>query len=229
MEKQIPILDIGGILISTSIITEYFCCDLSACGGACCIEGDAGAPVTHDEVSEIEALLDDTWPLMSAQAQTVVDRQGVAYRDPEGELVTSIVGGKDCVFTYYNYPPYTVEELPAGCCLCALERVCRQRQSSEDQSHIESQQHTQEERAPFMKPISCALYPIREKHFTGGLIGLNLHRWAVCDAAFRRGRELQLPVYRFLREPLIRRFGLAWYKELETVAAEFFNQFPQVP
>lgn len=210
--KQIPILDIGGILISTSIITEYFCCDLSACGGACCIEGDAGAPVTHDEVSEIEALLDDTWPLMSAQAQTVVDRQGVAYRDPEGELVTSIVGGKDCVFTYYNYPPYTVEELPAGCCLCALERVCRQRQDSS-----------------FIKPISCALYPIREKHFAGGLIGLNLHRWAVCDAAFRRGRELQLPVYRFLREPLIRRFGLAWYKELETVAAEFFNQFPQVP
>lgn len=210
--KQIPILDIGGILISTSIITEYFCCDLSACGGACCIEGDAGAPVTLDEVSEIEALLDDTWPLMSAQAQTVVDRQGVAYRDPEGELVTSIVGGKDCVFTYYNYPPYTVEELPAGCCLCALERVCRQRQDSS-----------------FIKPISCALYPIREKHFSGGLIGLNLHRWAVCDAAFRRGRELQLPVYRFLREPLIRRFGLAWYKELETVAAEFFNQFPQVP
>ncbi len=206
MEKQIPILDIGGILISTSIITEYFCCDLSACGGACCIEGDAGAPVTLDEVSEIEALLDDTWPLMSAQAQTVVDRQGVAYRDPEGELVTSIVGGKDCVFTYYNYPPYTVEELPAGCCLCALERVCRQRQDSS-----------------FIKPISCALYPIREKHFSGGLIGLNLHRWAVCDAAFRRGRELKLPVYRFLRAPLIRRFGLSWYNELETVAAEFFK------
>lgn len=193
-------------MISTSIITEYFCCDLSACGGACCIEGDAGAPVTHDEVSEIEALLDDTWPLMSAQAQTVVDRQGVAYRDPEGELVTSIVGGKDCVFTYYNYPPYTVEELPAGCCLCALERVCRQRQDSS-----------------FIKPISCALYPIREKHFSGGLIGLNLHRWAVCDAAFRRGRELQLPVYRFLRDPLIRRFGLSWYTELETVANEFFT------
>ncbi len=193
-------------MISTSIITEYFCCDLSACGGACCIEGDAGAPVTLDEVSEIEALLDDTWPLMSAQAQTVVDRQGVAYRDPEGELVTSIVGGKDCVFTYYNYPPYTVEELPAGCCLCALERVCRQRQDSS-----------------FIKPISCALYPIREKHFSGGLIGLNLHRWAVCDAAFRRGRELKRPVYRFLRAPLIRRFGLSWYNELETVAAEFFK------
>jgi hypothetical protein len=227
MVKQIPILDIGGILISTSILTEYFCCDLTACGGACCIEGDAGAPVTLDEVGEIEAVLDDAWPLMSAQAQAVVDRQGVAYTDPEGELVTSIVGGKDCVFTYYNYPPNTVEELPAGCCLCALERVCRQRQTAMNlnaPSQVENHPNPQEERPLFVKPISCALYPIREKHFAGGLIGLNLHRWSVCDAAFRRGRELQLPVYSFLREPLIRRFGHSWYTELEAVAAEFFKE-----
>ena len=140
---------------------------------------------------------------MSAQAQAVVDRQGVAYTDPEGELVTSIVGGKDCVFTYYNYPPHEVPELPTGCCLCALEKACR------------------EGRSRFLKPISCALYPIREKRFSGGLIGLNLHRWSVCDAAFRKGHELDLPVFRFLREPLIRRFGEAWYRELETVAEEF--------
>lgn len=208
--KQIPILEVDGVLISTSILTEKFCCDLSACGGACCIEGDAGAPVTLDEVGEIEAALDAAWPAMSAQAQAVVDRQGVAYTDPEGELVTSIVGGKDCVFTYYNYPPREVPELPQGCCLCALERACR------------------EGRSRFMKPISCALYPIREKRFSGGLIGLNLHRWAVCDAAFRKGRELNLPVYRFLREPLIRRFGEAWYRELETVAEEFQRTYAEL-
>lgn len=206
--NTIPILEVDGVLISTSILTEKFCCDLSACGGACCIEGDAGAPVTLDEIAEIEASLDAAWPSISAQAQAVVDRQGVTYTDPEGELVTSIVNGKDCVFTYYNYPPHEVQELPAGCCLCALEKACR------------------EGRSRFIKPISCALYPIREKRFAGGLTGLNLHRWAVCDAAFRRGQELNLPVYRFLRQPLIRRFGEAWYHELETVAEEFRKAYP---
>jgi len=201
--KQIPILEVGEVLISTSILTEKFCCDLSACGGACCIEGDAGAPVSIEEIGEIEDSLDAVWSLMSAQAQAVVDRQGVAYTDAEGDLVTSIVNGKDCVFTYYNYPPHTVEGLPPGCCLCALEKACR------------------EGRSRFMKPISCALYPIREKRFSGGLVGLNLHRWAVCDAAFRKGAELDIPVYRFLREPLIRRFGKEWYHELEIVAEEF--------
>ena len=197
--KQIPILDVGGVLISTSIITERFCCDLSACGGACCIEGDAGAPVTLEEIAEIEDALDAVWPLMSAQAQAVVDKQGVAYSDPEGELVTSIVNGKDCAFSYYG-DIQDGKTTVKHCCLCALEKVCR------------------EGRSRFMKPISCALYPIREKHFSGGLIGLNLHHWAVCDAAYKRGRELDLPVYRFLREPLIRRFGEAWYNELEEVA-----------
>ncbi len=140
--------------------------------------------------------------MLSAQAQSVVERQGVAYTDVEGDLVTSIVGGKDCVFTYYEpFPSVQSESHQRGhCCLCALEKVCR------------------EGRTRFMKPISCALYPIREKRFTGGFVGLNLHRWEVCEAAFRRGRELQLPVYRFLEGPLKRRFGEAWYAELEEVA-----------
>lgn len=216
--KQIPILEVGGVLISTSILTEKFCCDLTVCRGACCIEGDAGAPVTLDEVGEIEALLDDAWPLMSASAQSVIDRQGVAYTDPEGELVTSIVNGKDCVFTYYNYAPARVESLPEGCCLCALEKVCRDK-------HLSRQEPLQDGTANFVKPISCALYPIREKHFGGGLIGLNLHHWDVCDAAYKKGRELDLPVYRFLREPLIRRFGKEWYAELEQTAEEFFKEY----
>lgn len=216
--KQIPILEVGGVLISTSILTEKFCCDLTVCRGACCIEGDAGAPVTLDEVGEIEALLDDAWPLMSASAQSVIDRQGVAYTDPEGELVTSIVNGKDCVFTYYNYAPARVESLPEGCCLCALEKVCRDK-------HLSRQEFPQDSTSNFVKPISCALYPIREKHFGGGLIGLNLHHWDVCDAAYKKGRELDLPVYRFLREPLIRRFGKEWYAELEQTAEEFFKEY----
>ena len=195
-----PILEVGGVLISTQILTERFCCDLEACGGACCVEGDAGAPVTLEEIGEIEASLDAAWPYMSATAQSVVDKQGVAYTDVEGDLVTSIVNGKDCVFTFYDtLDPQPSTEKP--CCLCALEAACRAGKSK------------------FLKPISCALYPIREKHFSGGLIGLNYHRWAICEGARKRGEELDLPLYRFLRAPLIRRFGEAWYNELCEVAA----------
>ena len=191
------ILDINSILVSSDIITEEFCCDLDACKGICCVEGDAGAPVTLDEIAGIESALDTVWGDMSAQAQTVVDKQGVAYTDREGDLVTSIVGGKDCVFTCYDN----------GCCLCALEKAWRAHRLTD-----------------FCKPISCALYPIREKQLGNGLTGLNYHRWDVCRDAVKKGRELDLPIYKFLKGPLTRRFGEEWYKELEAVAEEFLKQ-----
>ena len=93
-----------------------------------------------------------------------------------------------------------------GCCFCATEKAFR------------------EGRTSWCKPISCYLYPIREKRFTGGLIGLNYHRWNVCSEAVKRGRELNLPVYKFLRDPLIKRFGEEWYKELEGVAEALLSQ-----
>ena len=189
------ILDIDNILVSSDIITEHFCCDLSKCKGVCCVEGDAGAPVTLDEIAGIEGALDDVWHDMSAQAQAVVDKQGVAYTDRDGDLVTSIVGGKDCVFTCYE----------GDCCLCALERAHRQG------------------RTQFVKPISCALYPIREKTFKSGMVALNYNRWDVCRDAVAKGRELQLPVYKFLEGPLVRRFGREWYDELCRVAEAFLK------
>ena len=88
-----PILEIGGVLISSDILTEYFCCNYEKCKGICCVEGDAGAPVTLDEVADIEDVLDTVWPMLSASAQSVIDKQGVAYTDKEGDLVTSIVRG----------------------------------------------------------------------------------------------------------------------------------------
>ena len=188
-----PILEVGGILISSEILTECFCCDYEKCKGICCVEGDAGAPVTMDEIAGIEDSLDTVWPMLSASAQSVIDRQGVAYTDKDGDLVTSIVRGKDCVFTCYD----------GDNCLCALEKVFR------------------EGKTKFCKPISCALYPIREKRFDGGLIGLNYNRWAVCADAVKKGNSLHLRVYQFLKEPLIRRFGEAWYQELCDVAKEF--------
>ena len=180
------IIEIDDILVSSDIFTEEFCCDLDACKGICCVEGDAGAPVTLDEIGGIEDALDTVWDDMSASAQAVVDKQGVAYTDRDGDLVTSIVGGKDCVFTCYE----------GDCCLCALERAYRSGKTG------------------FCKPISCALYPIREKCLGNGMIALNYNRWDVCRDAVKKGRELHLPVYKFLNEPLIRRFGAEFYEKL---------------
>ena len=139
---MLPIIQVGDVLLSPDIITEHFCCDYERCKGVCCVEGDAGAPVTLDEIAAIEDSLDAVWGDLSASAQAVVDRQGVAYNDRDGDLVTSIVGGKDCVFTCYD----------GDKCLCALEKACRQG------------------RTRFVKPISCALYPIREKQLSNHLV-----------------------------------------------------------
>lgn len=186
------IIELDNILVSTDIFTEKFCCDLDACHGQCCVEGDAGAPVTLEEIAGIEDSLDAAWGDLSASAQAVIDRQGVAYNDRDGDLVTSIVAGKDCVFTCYE----------GGCCFCALEKAYR------------------EGRTSFCKPVSCALYPIREARLSNGTIALNYHRWDVCRPAVLKGRELGLPVYRFLEGPLTRRFGKKFYEQLCEVADE---------
>ena len=202
MVKQLPpILQVGDVLLSSEILTEKFCCDLSACKGECCIEGDAGAPVTMEEIGEIEDCLDEVWGDLSASAQAVIDKQGVAYTDQEGDLVTSIVRGKDCVFTFYD----DLEGIE-NCCLCALEKAYRTG------------------RTRFCKPVSCALYPIREKKLGEGLVGLNYNRWTVCKMAIAKGEQENLPLYKFLRDPLIRRFGEAWYQELLETVSELSRQ-----
>lgn len=195
-EKCIPVVQIDDTLVSTDCLTEKFCCDLQACKGICCVEGDAGAPVELDEVAAMEAALPAVWPLLSASAQAVIDRQGVVYTDEEGDLVTSIVNGKDCVFTCYD---------ENGHCLCAFEKAFR------------------EGKTLFYKPLSCHLYPIRLKKIGDG-VALNYHRWEVCRMAVEKGRQLGLPVYRFLKEPLVRRFGEAWYAELESAVEELKAQ-----
>lgn len=207
MSKQIPpILLLGDVLVSSDILTEKFCCDLAACKGKCCVEGDEGAPVTMDEIAQIEDCLDAVWGDLSASAQSVIDRKGIAYTDRDGELVTSIVNGKDCVFTYYDdLTDRETGKVIEGCCLCALEKACRAGKTQ------------------FMKPISCALYPIREKLFANGLVGLNYNRWTVCKDAVRKGEELGMPVYQFLAEPLKRRFGEKWYEELCQLAQQLLG------
>ena len=225
------ILDIDNILVSSDVLTEHFACDLEKCHGRCCIEGDAGAPVTIDEIGHIEYNLDQVWPLLSAQAQSVIDKQGVAYTDQEGDLVTSIVGGKDCVFTCYDDIKLSLpsensessrksgisgtlgtsgnsvssDRIVKNCCLCAYEKLYRQN------------------KIQWCKPISCALYPIRVKTLRGGITALNYHRWDVCRDAVERGKREGIKVYQFLREPLIRRFGAEWYEQLCVAADEMGN------
>ena len=183
---------IGDVLISDEVLTEHFVCDLQQCMGACCIEGDAGAPVDLDEIMQIEEVLPVVWDQLSIPARKVINKQGVAYTDPEGQLVTSIVNGKDCVFTCYD---------ENGCCFCALEKAYRAGKTK------------------FYKPLSCHLYPIRHKK-VGDLDALNYHQWEVCKAAVLLGKKEEVRVYEFLKEPLIRKFGEAWYKELEDAVEE---------
>ena len=212
MKTLPPILDIGDILISSDIITEHFCCDYEKCKGICCVEGDAGAPVTIDEVAHLEKALDTVWNDLSAQAQNVIDRQGVVYNDRDGDLVTSIVNGRECVFA----KEASLQLSPIGgmsnvtkCWICTLERAW--------------ECGSEGARGTFIKPISCSLYPIREKRFSNGLIGLNYHRWEVCRDAVEKGKREDIPVYKFLKEPLIRRFGEEWYQELCNVATLLMN------
>ncbi|MBR4380639.1 MAG: DUF3109 family protein [Bacteroidaceae bacterium] len=183
---------IGDVLISDEVLTERFVCDLEKCMGACCIEGDAGAPVDLNEIMQIEEVLPVIWDQLSIPARKVINKQGVAYSDSEGQLVTSIVNGKDCVFTCYD---------EKGGCYCALEKAYR------------------EGKTKFYKPLSCHLYPIRHKK-VGDLDALNYHRWDVCKAAVLLGEQLDVRVYEFLKEPLIRKFGEAWYQELEDAVVE---------
>ena len=189
-------IQIEDIVVSSDILTEKFICNLEACQGECCIEGDAGAPVEKNEVAELEKVLPVVWDEFSPEAQAVIKKQGVVYTDQDGDLVTSIVGNKNCVFTCYD---------EKGCCYCAIEKSYR------------------EGKCNFYKPISCHLYPIRIENY-GPYTAVNYHRWDVCKAAVILGKMKGVPVYQFLKEPLIRKFGADWYQMLSDCAEEWTKQ-----
>ena len=186
-------IQIDDAIVALDIIEENFLCDLSACKGECCVEGDSGAPLEDKEVKILEEILPLVWNDLSEKAQEVIKKQGVAYKDSDGEMVTSIVNGKDCVFTYYD---------EKGICKCAIEKAHK------------------EGKTDFYKPISCHLYPIRLQRYRE-FIAVNYHRWRVCKAAVELGNKKGLKIYQFLKEPLIRRFGEAWYNELCIATEEY--------
>jgi len=186
-------------IVSLEILEKEFCCDIDNCKGCCCIEGDAGAPVTEQEERILTELLPELLPHMTKEAREVVSKQGIAYNDPSGERVLSIVNDKDCIFARTDHN---------GWCYCLIERLFNQ------QSAISNQQ------SAIKKPISCHLYPIRLTK-VGNLTGLEYHRWDICHSSRQLGHKLHLPLYKFLKEPLIRRFGQEWYDELCLTADEW--------
>lgn len=182
------IIAIGDILVSEDVVKEYFACDYPVCKGACCIEGDSGAPLKEEETELLERDYPQYSPLMSARGRSAAESAGFFEVDREGDIVTPVVpDSEECAY---------VHTTADGSVLCAIEKchaagLCR-----------------------FAKPISCRLYPIRVVQLGGEGIGLNLHRWKICQCAFDKGRREGIRVYQFLREPLIAAFGSDFYNAL---------------
>lgn len=182
------------IIVQNSIISDdiadcRFGCDCAACHGACCVEGDSGAPLLASEVALLEAVLPEVMPTLTPEGRDAVREQGVAVRDAEGDLGTPLVDGGACAFAIRGSD---------GTTLCAIEKAYRAAPAG---SALRAHR--------FMKPVSCHLYPIRVEDY-GEFTAVNYHRWEVCRAAIGHGD----PLYIYLKEPLIRRFGSEWYDEL---------------
>jgi hypothetical protein len=178
------------IIVSELILTEYFCCDLQDCKGACCIEGDSGAPLSKEECNLLDAAWERYLPYMQRAGIEAVKQQGRWVVDIEDEAVTPLIGKGDCAYSYID----------KDTCMCALEKYWTKYGTS------------------FRKPISCWLYPIRVQKLSNGTIGLNYHRWHVCSAARELGAKKNIKVFEFCKDPLIHSFGEDVYRAISMAA-----------
>ena len=190
------LIEIDDKVISLEIFSKKFVCDLNACKGACCIEGDSGAPITEEEVSILEEDLEKIKPFMRPEGIAAVEDTGVFYMDWDNEMVTTLVNEKECAFVFFE---------EKGITKCAIEQAHKAGVTD------------------FKKPISCHLYPIRTAKFPE-FEALNYNEWSICSPACTLGEALSVKVYQFLKEPLIRAYGEEFYKELEIVDAEIEKQ-----
>jgi hypothetical protein len=186
-------IQIDDKIISLDLFEKHFICDLPKCLGACCVHGDSGAPLEKDEESLIKKHIDKIKPYLTAESVAVIDECGVAVVDSDGELVTPLVrDAEECVYSYFS---------DAGVCLCGIEKAYRNGD------------------IPFNKPISCHLYPIRVKTFADTTV-LNYDQWHICAPARELGNREQKPVFMFLKEPIIRRFGKEFFDALVEIAEQ---------
>ena len=172
-------------IVSEDVVDIKFCCNLAACKGACCVEGDGGAPLEEEEISELIDCYQKVKPYMTEKGIKAVEEIGVYDYDEDGDLATPLVDGQECAFVNYEN----------GITYCAIEKAYR------------------EGKINFHKPISCYLYPIRVDKLKA-YSAVNYHKWSICKPALKNGKSLGLPIYKFLKDPLIRKFGEDWYNEL---------------
>lgn len=181
---------LGKTIVSEEIIENDFLCNLSACKGACCVDGEAGAPLESEELPVLEEVLDKVKPLLRKQSVKVLESQGAYIKGEDGEWETPLVNGNECAYVIFDNKKTA---------LCGIEEAYNSGLIN------------------WKKPISCHLYPIRIKQYND-FAAVNYHRWYICDDACTLGKQLEVPVYKFVKQALIRKFGEDWYKELEEVA-----------
>ena len=180
-------IEVGEALVSDDVVEEAFVCDLTKCKGDCCVEGDLGAPLLEEELDEIEKVIDLVKLYLTDEAIAVLEKKGGYILDEDGDYSTTTINGKECVFAFYDEKKILK---------CSIERAYK------------------EGKTDFKKPISCHLYPIRVTKLPE-FDALNYERWQICSPACDLGKELKVPVYKFLKEALIRKYGEGWYLELE--------------
>ena len=189
-------IEVGSVLVSEELFKEEFVCNLSKCKGACCIHGDAGAPLEPHEEKVLNDVYYQVMPYMTAKGIATIEEVGTTVIDADGDLTTPCVDGhKECAYVTWEN----------GITKCAIEKAYEQGDVS------------------WQKPISCHLYPIRITAYPEFDM-LHYDRWHICSDACKLGKELSVPVYQFLKNPLIRKYGEAWYTELENVAKAIQNQ-----
>ena len=182
-------LQIDKTLISLDMIAARFTCNLEACHGACCVSGDSGAPLEQDEAEILDSIYPSLKPFLREESVRAIEAQGTSVIDIEGDLVTPLVDGKECAFTWFEN----------GIARCAIE-------TAHSKGVID-----------FRKPISCFLYPVRIKKYSQ-FDAVNYDRWDICKPAITLGNELDMPVYRFAEKPLVQHYGQEWFNLLETAA-----------
>ena len=187
-------IEVGNVLVHEDVVRENFVCNLKKCKGACCLEGDSGAPLNHDELHILDEIYPKVKPFMTAKGIATVEEAGTYVTDFEGDYTTPCVDtNKECAYVTWEN----------GITKCAIEKAYEYGAIN------------------WKKPISCHLYPIRITKYPEFDV-LNYDRWSICSPACSFGNELKVHVHEFLKEPLIRKFGEEWYKELEE-AVEAYN------
>jgi len=189
---------IGNTLISEEIIEKKFVCDLNACKGACCVKGDYGAPLEDSELEIMDRIYDKVAPYIPESGKEAIKKQGKYLRYQKKEWVTPLVKGKECAYTVFEN----------GIAKCAIEKAYYAG------------------KIDWKKPVSCHLYPIRINTHKSGLDAVNYDRWSICNPACKLGESLKVPVFRFLKEALVRKYGEKWYEELE-LAARHLEENPK--